>query len=253
MAKKKKKNANPKSAVPAPEQTSGGKNRKIGLICLFAVLGLLLITVIVSAAIRAEKTNAAFTQTEDTASSQDQTNQQPEDTAASDFDASQTYYADISVKNYGTITVQLIPSAAPITVQNFVELAQQGFYDGTTFHRIMDGFMMQGGDPTGTGTGDSGKNIKGEFSANGWNNPLTHIRGAISMARADPPDSASCQFFIVQSDSTFLDGSYACFGYVTEGMEYVDAICADAEPTDNNGTIPAGQQPVISSIVIRTE
>ena len=167
-------------------------------------------------------------------------------------DAQTNIYADITVENYGTITVKLDAEAAPLTVENFVELAKSGFYDGLTFHRIMDGFMMQGGDPTGTGTGDSGKNIKGEFSANGWDNPLSHTRGAISMARAKEYDSASCQFFICQEDcSQSLDGLYACFGYVTSGMEYVDAICQAANPIDDNGSILELDQPVISSIVIR--
>ena len=162
-----------------------------------------------------------------------------------------TYYADIKIQDYGTITVALDAEAAPITVENFVSLAQSGFYDGLTFHRIMEGFMMQGGDPSGNGTGGSGSNITGEFSANGWDNPLSHTRGAISMARATPPDSASSQFFIVHEDSTFLDGQYAVFGHVTEGMDVVDAVCEAAEPVDNNGTIPADQQPVIVSVTIR--
>ena len=256
MAKKKRnKSADAKPAVPANDPSKQKKSRRVWLICLLTVLGLLLISAVVYAAIQAEKDNAPSGETTMT-SSQAQEAQQPEETtaedASSDFDLNQTYLADITVENYGTITVELNAAAAPITVQNFVELAQQGFYNGTTFHRIMDGFMMQGGDPTGTGSGDSGKNIKGEFASNGWDNPLSHTRGAISMARANPPDSASCQFFIVQSDSLFLDGNYACFGYVTEGMEYVDAICADAKPTDNNGTIKPEEQPVITSIVIRT-
>ena len=257
MAKKKKNVAGARPAAPAVNSSNVKKTRRTGLICLLIVLGLLLITAVVYAALRAEKDNAeSGAEGTNTSSTQAQEGQQPEEAsesenAASDFDLNQTYIADITVENYGTITVQLDAAAAPITVQNFVELAQQGFYNGTTFHRIMDGFMMQGGDPTGTGSGDSGKNIKGEFAANGWDNPLSHTRGAISMARADPPDSASCQFFIVQSDSLFLDGNYACFGYVTEGMEYVDAICADAKPTDNNGTIKPEEQPVITSITIR--
>ena len=130
-------------------------------------------------------------------------------------------------------------------------LAGDGFYDGLTFHRIMDGFMIQGGDPNGDGTGGSDKEIFGEFSDNGFENNLSHVRGAISMARSQNPDSASSQFFIVQSDSTFLDGQYAAFGFVTEGMEVVDKIASDAEPTDNNGTIKKDQQPVIESIRIR--
>lgn len=162
-----------------------------------------------------------------------------------------SYTATIEVADYGTITVSLDETAAPETVANFVSLAQSGFYDGLTFHRIMEGFMIQGGDPNGDGTGGSGETITGEFSENGFDNDLSHTRGAISMARSEDYNSASSQFFIVQEDSTYLDGSYAVFGYVTEGMEVVDAICADAEPIDNNGTIAAEKQPVILSITIQ--
>ena len=159
------------------------------------------------------------------------------------------HHVEIEIENYGTITVELDADAAPITVENFLKLANEGFYNGLTFHRIMKGFMMQGGDPEGTGMGGSDETIKGEFSANGVNNPLSHTRGAISMARNGlSMDSASSQFFIVHEDSTFLDGQYACFGYVTSGMDVVDAVCEDAKPTDNNGTIPAAQQPVITEI-----
>ena len=160
------------------------------------------------------------------------------------------HHVAITVRDYGTITVELDADAAPITVQNFLDLADSGFYDGLTFHRIIEGFMIQGGDPEGTGMGGSGKTIKGEFSANGVENPLSHTRGAISMARSSAMDSASSQFFIVQKDSTFLDKQYACFGYVTNGMDVVDAIAADAQPTDGNGTIPADQQPVIESVKV---
>ena len=159
-----------------------------------------------------------------------------------------THHAEIDIQDYGTITVELDGDAAPITVQNFMDLANAGFYDGLTFHRIISGFMMQGGDPNGNGTGGSENTIKGEFSANGVENPLSHTRGAISMARAQAPDSASSQFFICHADSTFLDGQYACFGYVTDGMDVVDAVCEAAQPTDDNGTIPADQQPVITAI-----
>ena len=162
-----------------------------------------------------------------------------------------TYYADIVVKDYGTISVELNGDAAPVTVGNFVTLARDGFYNGLTFHRIMAGFMMQGGDPNGNGTGGSGTPIVGEFSQNGHENPLSHTRGCISMARSQNPDSASSQFFIVHEDAVFLDGQYAAFGYVTEGMDVVDAICTAAQPTDDNGTIPAEAQPVIESITIR--
>ena len=158
--------------------------------------------------------------------------------------------AIIEIENYGSITLVLDGKAAPITVKNFVELAESGFYNGLTFHRIMSGFMMQGGDPLGNGTGGSDNKIKGEFKQNGVDNPLSHTRGAISMARSNQPDSASSQFFIVHADSTFLDGAYAAFGYVTEGIEVVDKVCEDAKPVDNNGTIPADAQPVIKTITI---
>ena len=161
-----------------------------------------------------------------------------------------THHAEIEIQDYGTITVELDGDAAPITVQNFMDLANDGFYAGLTFHRIISGFMMQGGDPNGNGTGGSENTIKGEFSANGVENPLSHTRGAISMARAQAPDSASSQFFICHADSPFLDGQYACFGYVTDGMDVVDAVCEAAQPTDDNGTIPADQQPVITAICI---
>ena len=158
------------------------------------------------------------------------------------------HHAGIDIKDYGSIEVELDADTAPITVTNFVKLAQDGFYDGLTFWRIIDGFMMQGGDPKGNGTGGADETIKGEFSSNGVKNDISHVRGTISMARSSDPDSASSQFFIVQSDSTFLDGDYAAFGHVTEGMDVVDQICKDAKPTDDNGTIKADEQPVIESI-----
>lgn len=160
------------------------------------------------------------------------------------------HHAEIEVKDYGTIKVELDADTAPISVTNFVKLAQEHFYDGLTFHRIIDGFMIQGGDPEGTGRGGSDETIKGEFSENGVENNISHERGVISMARSSDPDSASSQFFIVQSDSTYLDGQYAAFGHVTEGMDIVDQICKDAKPTDNNGTISADEQPVMTSVVI---
>lgn len=160
---------------------------------------------------------------------------------------SSLHHAQIEIADYGTITVELDASAAPITVENFISLAKSGFYDGLTFHRIIEGFMMQGGAPA---DGQSAATIKGEFSANGVDNPISHTRGVISMARADDFDSASSQFFIVHQDYTFLDGKYAAFGRVTDGMDVVDKICAEASPTDNNGTIPADEQPVITRITI---
>ncbi len=136
--------------------------------------------------------------------------------------------AIIEVKEFGTIEVELNPSVAPITVENFVKLANKGFYNGLTFHRVIKGFMIQGGCPKGNGTGGPGYCIKGEFAANGVSNPLKHTRGVISMARAMDPDSAGSQFFIMHQDAPYLDGQYAAFGKVIEGIEVVDAIATTA-------------------------
>lgn len=171
-------------------------------------------------------------------------------TEASEELLSGTHHAEIQVKDYGTITVELDADTAPITVTNFVNLAKDGFYDNLTFHRIMDGFMIQGGDPNGDGTGGTDQTIKGEFSSNGVENEISHTRGTISMARAQDPDSASSQFFIVQEDSDYLDGNYAAFGHVTSGMEIVDQICKDVPVEDDNGTVKAENQPVIEKITI---
>lgn len=160
------------------------------------------------------------------------------------------HHAVITVENYGEIKLELDGDTAPITVKNFVELAKSGFYNGLTFHRIISGFMIQGGDPNGNGTGGSDKTIKGEFSANGTDNKISHKRGVISMARSKSYDSASSQFFIMHQDGTYLDGQYAAFGFVTEGMEIVDAITENTPVTDNNGTVLRENQPVIKSVVI---
>lgn len=130
----------------------------------------------------------------------------------------------IEMDNGGLIKIELDPAAAPITVANFEKLVSEGFYDGLTFHRVIKGFMIQGGDPAGNGTGGAKNRIKGEFAANGINNPLKHTRGVISMARAMDPDSASSQFFIMHEDAPHLDGAYAAFGKVVEGMDVVDEI-----------------------------
>ena len=166
------------------------------------------------------------------------------------IDAAGKHHIEIQVKDYGTIKAELDGDAAPITVANFLKLAESGFYDGLTFHRIIDGFMIQGGDPKGNGTGGADKTIKGEFSQNGVENKPSHVRGTLSMARSQDMDSASSQFFIVQSDCTYLDGQYAAFGTVTEGMELVDKICKDTPVQDNNGTVSAADQPVIESIKV---
>ena len=158
------------------------------------------------------------------------------------------HHVEIHIADYGTIALELDADTAPITVENFLKLAEEGFYDGLTFHRIISGFMIQGGDPGGNGTGGSDETIKGEFSQNGIENDSSHVRGVISMARSNDPDSASSQFFIVHEDSTFLDGEYAAFGRVTDGMEVVDQICENVSVQDDDGTVLSEDQPVISSI-----
>ena len=161
------------------------------------------------------------------------------------------HHITIEVKDYGTISAELDADTAPITVANFIKLAKKGFYDGLTFHRVIDGFMIQGGDPEGTGTGGSDETIKGEFNENGVKNDISHVRGTLSMARtSNDNDSASSQFFIVQADSTYLDGQYAGFGTVTDGMDIVDQICKNTPVVDTNGTVEAENQPVITSIKV---
>ena len=156
----------------------------------------------------------------------------------------------IEMENGKKIKIELYPEIAPITCANFEKLVKEGFYDGLIFHRVISGFMIQGGDPEGTGMGGAKENIKGEFAQNGVENNLSHTRGVISMARSNEPDSASSQFFIVQADSTYLDGQYAAFGKVTKGMDIVDKICKDTPVTDSNGTVEKKNQPVINSIKI---
>lgn len=155
---------------------------------------------------------------------------------------------EIDVKDHGKILVELYPDIAPITVENFLKLVDQKFYDGLTFHRIIYGFMVQGGCPLGNGTGGSGTNIKGEFSQNGVENPLKHTRGVISMARSSNPDSASSQFFIMHQDAPHLDGAYAAFGKVISGMEVIDALCQNTPVVDRNGTVHPNYTPVINTI-----
>lgn len=157
------------------------------------------------------------------------------------------HYVEMKVKDYGTIELELDSDVAPITVTNFINLVNSKFYDGLTFHRIIDGFMIQGGDPLGNGTGGSSKTIKGEFSENGVKNSISHVRGVISMARSSDYNSASSQFFIVQKDTTSLDGQYAAFGKVISGMDVVDRI-AKVKVEDDNGTVSKENQPVMESI-----
>lgn len=163
-----------------------------------------------------------------------------------------THYIEISIKDYGVIKAELYADIAPITVTNFIKLVNQKFYDGLTFHRIIEGFMMQGGDPSQKVDSNSMQlsTIKGEFSSNGISNSLSHVRGTLSMARTMyDKDSASSQFFIMHKDNLGLDGDYAAFGRVTEGMEIVDKICENVIVEDSNGTVLYENQPVIEKIV----
>lgn len=160
------------------------------------------------------------------------------------------HHVKIKVKKYGTISVELDADTAPISTTNFVNLAKDGFYDGLTFHRIISGFMIQGGDPLGNGTGGSEQTIQGEFAANGIENNMSHKRGVISMARSQDFNSASSQFFIMHKDNEGLDGQYAAFGSVTDGMDIVDKICEDTPVTDDNGTVEKENQPVIEKIKV---
>lgn len=149
-------------------------------------------------------------------------------TNTADTAAGENPVATLEIEDYGTIVLELYPDVAPITVANFIKLANSGFYDGLTFHRIIENFMIQGGDPKGDGTGGPGYAIKGEFSQNGVKNDISHVRGVISMARSSMPDSAGSQFFIVHQDSTYLDGQYAAFGRVTEGLDVLDKVATVA-------------------------
>ena len=159
---------------------------------------------------------------------------------------------EMKVKDYGIIKLELDADTAPITVTNFISLVNDKFYDGLTFHRIMEGFMIQGGDPDANGTGGSEKEIKGEFIANGIPNDILHKRGVISMARANDYDSASSQFFIMHKDNESLDNYYAAFGHVTSGMEVVDKIAkVDSEP--ESGFVDYDRQPVIEYIKVVEE
>ena len=177
-------------------------------------------------------------------------NEENEESEVNDMYSSGTHHAQIVVKDYGTISLELYADIAPITVSNFAKLVNEGFYDGLTFHRIIEGFMIQGGDPLGNGTGGSDENIKGEFAMNGVKNSISHVRGTISMARSTSYNSASSQFFIMQEDTPSLDGLYAAFGKVTDGIEIVDKICEDTQVEDLNGTVLKENQPVIEKITM---
>ena len=161
-----------------------------------------------------------------------------------------THYATIEIEDYGTIELELYGEEAPITVENFVNLAKSGFYEGLTFHRIMTGFMIQGGGFDVSDNEMDVPSIKGEFNSNGVKNPIKHERGVISMARTDVKDSASSQFFIMHDDAPHLDGDYAAFGKVISGIEVVDKIC-DEVPQGYNGAVSVFYRPVIKSVTIK--
>lgn len=171
-----------------------------------------------------------------------------EDKFLDEASISGVYKAIINVEDYGEIEIELYADKAPITVQNFINLVEDGFYDGLTFHRVIEDFMIQGGDPKGDGTGGSDTNIKGEFKSNGVDNDISHIRGIVSMARSKNPNSASSQFFIVHKDSTHLDGDYAAFGKVIKGMDVVDKIAEETPVSGYNGEVASEQQPIIKSV-----
>lgn len=165
-----------------------------------------------------------------------------------------THYGYMEIANYGRLYFELYADIAPATVTNFVNLVNEGFYDGLTFHRIIDGFMMQGGDPKGNGSGGSTYTVPGEFYFNGFEtNTISHLRGVLSMARTDDPDSASSQFFIMHQDYNDLDGYYAAFGRVTSGLSVIDAICSSVDVEDDNGTVLSEKQPVILAIKMITK
>lgn len=247
-----------KIATPV-EQHDKNTIKMFGIIGVIAVILTVVLVIFLSNPDDNNDNDSSFTNSESTGSTNNSNGSSADvqiaiPKIAADIDETLNYYADIIIEDYGTITVKLEPDYSPITVANFVGLAQSGFYDGLTFHRIMEGFMMQGGDPLGTGMGGSEEKIFGEFATNGFRNDLSHTRGAISMARGSyDANSASSQFFIVHEDCIQLDGNYAVFGYVTEGIEVVDAVCEAAEPTDNNGSILGDEQPVMKTITIRTE
>ena len=157
------------------------------------------------------------------------------------------HHVEMVIKDYGTVKLELDANEAPITVANFLKLASEGFYDGVPFHRLDKDFVLQGGDPDGDGIGGSDTTIKGEFASNGVENNIKHNRGVISMARSSDPNSASSQFFICLEDSNFLDGNYAAFGHVTEGMDVIDEI---RDNTPESNSIPKKYQPVIETITV---
>jgi len=220
----------------------------------YIIIGIVVILMLAVAGIYA-RINKTTVKNENTANVENNVNSQNTENSEKNNESGENdmyktgaHHAEMVVKDYGTVKMELYADIAPITVANFAKLVNEGFYNGLTFHRIMSGFMIQGGDPLGNGTGGSDEEIKGEFALNGVENSISHTRGTISMARASAYNSASSQFFIMHQDYTGLDGAYAAFGKVTDGMEVVDKICENVIPVDNNGTVLKNEQPVIESI-----
>lgn len=216
----------------------------------YILIGIIVILIIVIAIVCFAIYNNSTKNNNEKTDNLESTNNNSEESEETNMYVSGTHHAQIVVKDYGTISLELYADIAPITVSNFAKLVNEGFYDGLTFHRIIEGFMIQGGDPLGNGTGGSDEEIKGEFSKNGVQNSISHVRGTISMARANAYDSASSQFFIMQEDTPNLDGSYAAFGKVTDGIEIVDKICENTQVEDLNGTVLKENQPVIEKIIM---
>lgn len=219
----------------------------------YIIIGVVVVLMLAAAGIYAKINKASATtkkneNVENSIEQDNNVNQGSNDEKENNMYSTGTHHAEMVIKDYGTVKMELYADIAPITVANFAKLVNKGFYNGLTFHRIISGFMIQGGDPLGNGTGGSDEEIKGEFALNGVENSISHTRGTISMARASAYNSASSQFFIMHQDYTGLDGAYAAFGKVTEGMEFVDKICEDVVPVDNNGTVLKSKQPVIESI-----
>ena len=221
---------------------------------IYILVGVLSVMCLAGCGKKKEKSSSKVAETqvtvspEPTATPQMTATPEGEKGSASEELLSGKHHAEIEIKDYGTIKLELDADAAPITTTNFLKLAREGFYDGLTFHRIISGFMSQGGDPNGDGTGGSEQTIKGEFQSNGVQNSVSHTRGTISMARTEDPDSASSQFFIVHGEAPHLDGDYAGFGHVTEGIEIVDQICEKVQPIDGNGSVEKKNQPVITTV-----
>ncbi len=210
-----------------------------------AVMAILMVFLLLFSACAQQKENA------DTKVESGETGSETEETDfVYDFDSGELlsgkHYVEMEVQDYGTMIIEVDADAAPISATNFLRLVSLGFYDGLTFHRIMAGFMAQGGNGRDSDLADQAVPIVGEFAANGYDNPISHTRGTISMARTNVFDSATSQFFIMHKDYTGLDGGYAAFGHVIRGIEVVDAMCEAARPVDNNGSIAPADQPVIS-------